>query len=393
MPDILTYILGALSYSIYVNASGKDNTECGSIAKPCRSLSFTINNVSSHNDMIFLIASSVRQIRYTLENEIVIKHSLTIAKFPAYSQNPLIVHHFNPKSSWKQFHAFAISQYVLAPDILTLNIKSVNFNVNILTTFSEGFKTLQKNVVDGDRSAFPLSLSIVDSIISSPSHAINLINFSVYENVSINMKDLVIQNGIFKFENKGERWEPTKRIKNTIEMNNVTICNTGNVSFSVNGHFNVSIENLTCSNITWKNQELFIFTGGVLNARNVLIQNILADNNLKSNKSETKSLFLISESNTKIKNVLIKDSVGTLSIRPTKFSALVIVLNSFVKILNVEMVGNTFQYFARVERSSFHVKNMTLSENNIVGTLWSARQSDLKLLEAKCYTSNGTRKC
>ena len=131
-----------------------------------------------------------------------------------------------------------------------MNIKSVNFNVNILTTFSEGFKTFQKNVVDGDRSGFPLSLSIVDSIISSPSHAINLINFSVYENVSINMKDLVIQNGIFKFENKGERWEPMKRIKNTIEMNNVTICNTGNVSFSVNGHFNVSIEKLTCSNIT-----------------------------------------------------------------------------------------------------------------------------------------------
>ena len=32
MPDTSTYLLGVLSYSIYVNASGKDITECGSIA-------------------------------------------------------------------------------------------------------------------------------------------------------------------------------------------------------------------------------------------------------------------------------------------------------------------------------------------------------------------------
>ena len=388
MPDILIYILGALSYSIHVNASGKDNTECGSIATPCRSLSFTINNVSNHNDTIFLIASPVRQIRYTLESKIVIKHSLTIAKFPAYSQNPVITYRLNARSSWKQFYAFSIFQYVLASQSLTLNIKSVNFNANILTTFSEGFKTLQKNVVDENRSGFPLSLSIADSIINSPCHAINLIDISGYENVSINMKDLVIQNGLFEFESKRERWEPMKHIKNTIEINNVTICNTGNVSFSVNGHFNMSIEKLTFSNITWKNQELFIFTGGVLNARNVLIRNILADNDLKYNKSETKSLFLIYESAAKIKNILIKDSVGTLSIRPQRLSAVIIVLNSFVRILNVEMVGNSFQYFARAERSSFSVENMTLSENNIAGTLWSARESNVTLFEAKCYGNN-----
>ena len=177
MPDTSTNILGVLSYSIYVNASGKENTECGSIATPCRSLSLSIN-VCSHNDTIFLIASPIKQIRYTLENTIVIKHSLTITTFSMYGQNPVMTYHLNVTSNWKEICAFAISRYVLPPEILTLNIKSVNFNVNILlTTSSKGFKTLQKNVVDQDKFGFPLSLSIVDSIISSPCHAINLTLF------------------------------------------------------------------------------------------------------------------------------------------------------------------------------------------------------------------------
>ena len=45
-------------------------------------------------------------------------------------------------------------------------------------------------------------------------------------------------------------------------MYNVTICNTGNVTLSAYGCFNMSIEKLTCSNITWKKQAFF--TGGVL---------------------------------------------------------------------------------------------------------------------------------
>ena len=104
MLDILTYTLGALSYSIYVNASGKDNTECGSITAPCRSLSFTINNVSRHNDTIFLIASPIKQIRYTLENTIIIKQSLTITKFPAYSQNPVMTYHLNLTSNLEEIY-------------------------------------------------------------------------------------------------------------------------------------------------------------------------------------------------------------------------------------------------------------------------------------------------
>ena len=223
LSNILAYLLGSLSYSIYVNPSGKDNTECGSIASPCRSLSFSINNVSSHDDTIFLNASPIKQIRYTLENPIIIKHSLTVSKFPAYSQNPLITYNRNVTSSRKGFYAFTIFRYVLSPEILTLNIKSVNFNVNIFTTLTE------------DISSFHLSLSISDSIISSPSHAVNFSDVSVYGNVSIQMKNLVIQSGVFMFKNIRERCQSIEHIKNIIEMNNVTICNAENIALRVHG--------------------------------------------------------------------------------------------------------------------------------------------------------------
>ena len=144
---ILSFIVGALSNNIYVNISGEDHTNCGSISEPCRSLSFTINNISSHNDKIYVAASPIKQVSYILENPVVIKHSLTVTKFPTNSQNPVIKHHFNVTSNWKEIYTFAISRYVVAPEILALDIKSVNFNVNILTTFSKGCDTLQKNVV------------------------------------------------------------------------------------------------------------------------------------------------------------------------------------------------------------------------------------------------------
>ena len=57
--DILTYTLGKLSNGIYVNISGKDYIDCGLIDKPCRSLSFTINNIFNHIDKIYLIASPI----------------------------------------------------------------------------------------------------------------------------------------------------------------------------------------------------------------------------------------------------------------------------------------------------------------------------------------------
>ena len=144
LTDILAFISGVLTDCIYVNASRKDQIPCGSVITPCSSLSFTINNVSFHNETICLIASPIKQIRCTVENTVVIKHSLTVTKFPVYDQNPLITYAISVTSNRKDFYAFGISQYALASHTLTFNIKSVNFYVNILNTFLERLKTLQK---------------------------------------------------------------------------------------------------------------------------------------------------------------------------------------------------------------------------------------------------------
>ena len=203
-------------------------------------------------------------------------------------------------------YAFAISRYFEAPGILTVNFKSVDFKVNILTTFSEGFKTPQKNVLVKDIFGLELSLSISDSIISSPSHAINFSDLSRYENISIHLKNLEIKNGAFTFENKKGRCQPMEHIKDMIEMDNVTICNAVNVALNVNGCFNVSIKKLTCSKITWKKQELLAFRGGVLNIANTLIKDILVDNNMKYNNSDRRTLLFIDESVSEIQNMLSK---------------------------------------------------------------------------------------
>ena len=380
--DILLYILGALSNDIYVNVSGEDHINCGSITKPCRSLSFTINNISSHNDKIYLTASPINQVSYILQNPVVIKHSLTVTKFPANSQNPVITHYFNVTSNLKEIYAFVIYRYVVAPEALTLDIKSVNFNVNILTTFSEGCKALQKSVVVGNISGFELSISISDSIISSPCHAISLTDISRYENGTIHMKNLVVENGNFLFQTRSEKCEHMKYIKNTVGMDNVRISNTGKVALSVNGCFNVSIEKLLCSNFTWKGKKLFTFKGGVLNTKNVLIDNVFTDSNMKHNNSKKKALFLISEGIAKIQNMLIKNNSD---IRPQGSSTLIIIENSEVKILDVEMEGNYFRNLARAHKSFLYVENMTVSGNNLEGALWTVEESNLMLNETKFY--------
>ena len=363
LSDILAFILGALSDCIYVNASGKDQISCGSISRPCSSLSFAINNVSCHNNTICLVASPAKKIRYTVENTIVIKHSLAVTKFPGYSQNPLITYDLNVTSNRKEFYAFAIFRNALAPNILNLNIQSVDFSVNILTTFSEGFKTLQENVFVREISGFQLRLSISDSIVSSVSHAVKISDISEYDNFTFHMKDLVIKSGDFMFENKRDKCKPLEHIKDIIEMYNVTICNTGNVTLSVRGCFNMSIEN----------------------TKNVLIKNILANDNMKYNKSKTKALFLINESVAEIQNTLIKDSVVISSIRPKRLSAVITVQNSVVQILNMKMVGNSFRNFAQANKSFLCFKNMTLIENNVTATLYRVEESNVTLYEIKFH--------
>ena len=92
---------------------------------------------------------------------------------------------------------------------------------------------------------------------------------------------------------------------------------TGKVALSVNVCFNVSIEKLTRSSIKWKNQELFTSTGGVLNPKDVLINNILAGSNMKYNKSEKEAFFLIYESAAEIQYMLIKDSMASIKCNVT----------------------------------------------------------------------------
>ena len=199
------------------------------------------------------------------------------------------------------------------------------------------------------------------------------------------MKDLVIKSGDFTFENKRDRCKHLEYIKDIIQMNNVTICSTGNVTLSVHGCFSMSIEKLTCSNTTWMKRDLFTFKGGVLNIKNILVRNILAYNNTKYNKSETKTLFLINESVAEMHNIIIKDSVAMSSTRPKRFSSVIIVQSSEVQILNMKMVGNSFRSFVQANKSSLYFNNMTLIENNVTAMLCRVDESNVTLCEIKFH--------
>ena len=136
-------LLGILCNYFYVNINGTDQTDSGSRAQPCRSLSYTINYVSRPNGKICLIASPNKEIRYSLEKQIVIKHNLTVTKCPLFSVNPVIIYRDNVTSNWKGFYAFTkFISAAAAVEIITLKIKSVNFNVNIFTAYSEGSKSI-----------------------------------------------------------------------------------------------------------------------------------------------------------------------------------------------------------------------------------------------------------
>ena len=201
------------------------------------------------------------------------------------------------------------------------------------------------------------------------------------------MKDLVIKSGDFTFENKRYRCKPLEHVKGKIEMYNVPICNTGNVTLSAQGCFNMSIEKLTCSNITWRKEELFTFTGGVLNAKNILIKNILANTNVKYNKPKRKIYFLLTKVPWKYRIYLL-NSIGMSSIELKRFSAVMIVRNSAVKIFNVKMVNNSFRNFVQANKSSLYSKNMTLIENKITSTLCRVKESNVTLHEIKFHRNS-----
>ena len=111
-----------------------------------------------------------------------------------------------------------------------------------------------------------------------------------------------------------------------------------------------------------------------MSTKTVLVNNIFADSNMKHNNSEKKAFFLIYEGVAEIENMVIKDSLG---IRSQGFSTLIIVDKSKVKILNMEMVGNSFRSFALANKSSLYVKNMT-SENNFKDALFTIEESYMR---------------
>ena len=73
------------------------------------------------------------------------------------------------------------------------------------------------------------------------------------------------------------------------------------------------------------------------------------------------------------------------SIRPNKFSAVILVENSIVKVLNMEIEGISFGHFAPADKSSICVEKMKLSENNFTAMLFRVKESDVTLYEIKFY--------
>ena len=383
----LFILSGASSNYVYVNVNGTDQIDCGSIAQPCWSLSYAINHISGPNDIICLIASPIKQIKYSLEKQIIIEHNLTVTKNPLFSVNPVLTYPENKTSNWKKFYAFAsvrstAASVAAAAEILSLKFKSVSFNVNIFIASAEGCKTVGKNMFE-DASGCPLSISISDSIISSPSLAISLSDLSESENFSILVEDSIIQSGRFMFKNKRESCKRTEHVKSIVKINNVSVLNTGIVALSVNGCFNISFNKLTCGNLNWEKQELFTFRGSLLKMKNVLIENILHNNN----KLGGKTLFLLHKCAVEIDSILIKNCKMTSSMQLHEGLAVFLVQKSLVKMLNIAVVGNFLTNFARIENSILHINNITSSNNFFTGTLCSVQKSNLKLSDAKFYSN------
>ena len=169
-------------------------------------------------------------------------------------------------------YAFISFRSADADEILSLKSKSVNFNVNIFTTLFAGKR-------------YSLSLSIMNSIIGSPNHAVHLTDLSGYENTSIHVKDSIMENGRFILKNNRESCKHIEHVRNFVEISNVRIVNKGIVGLNVNGCFNVTSNKLRWNNITWKVKELFMFKGNSLKFKNILIANVLHDNNNPKGKA------------------------------------------------------------------------------------------------------------
>ena len=221
-----------------------------------------------------------------------------------------------------------------------------------------------------------LLLSISNSIISKSSHAVNISDLTRYENVSIYVENSIIENARFMFKNKRESCEPTEHVKNIIEMNNVTVLNSGIVDISANGYFNMSFNKLTCHKLTWKKQELLTFRGALLKMKNILIENILPD----SNNSHGKRCAV------EIQDVRIKDCKVPSNMFLHKAAAVFLLRNSLVKMRNMKVIGNSLKNLARIESSFLCFDDISLSDI-FNGTLCNIEKSNLKLNDAEFHSN------
>ena len=375
----MTLYLGIFANGVYVSSKGNDGINCGSEPEPCRSLLFAINNISRHSDTIYLIGSRSTHVMYRLETTIVIKHSLTITKYPKSSINPVITYHTNVASSLKKFFAFKNSGSDIVGEVLSVNFNSINFNVKIFATVPAKSISARTKVLR-NVSLSPLLLSISDSTIRSHSDLINLGNLSGYENVSICVKDSIIENGALVFDNKKEICTREDRVRNKIEMINVTFSNVKDILLFVNGCFDVSLEKFMCTNITLKKQPLFTFKKVELNLRNILFKTIVSDSSIDHNKSEKNPLVLICESTAKIHNLHVKDCKVPSSMY---HKTLLLVQKSKVQMDDIKLTETSIQNFAQTINSTLCIKNISFTKNNFTNTVWSVEESNVELKEIK----------
>ena len=96
----LRLFLGGFANSVHVSEEANDRFN--SELKP--ELTFALNNVSRHNDTI--PGGRTCQVMYRCEHTIVIKHSLTITKFPKSSITPATTDRFKETNYLKNFFWF-----------------------------------------------------------------------------------------------------------------------------------------------------------------------------------------------------------------------------------------------------------------------------------------------
>lgn len=186
----LRLFLGGSADSVYVSEEANDRFNSELKPELCKSFTFALNNVSRHNDTI--PGGRTCQILCSCEHTIVIKYSLTITKFPKSSITPATTDRFKETNYLKNFFCFHKFCSDIVVEVFILNFNAADFDVNIFTTSEESIPARE-------------NVTILDSVIRSPSDPINLGDVSGYGNVSIRVKDSAIKNRLLRLHEKRKR--------------------------------------------------------------------------------------------------------------------------------------------------------------------------------------------